>query len=548
MMRSSNEEKDAEKLQMQLEGLQSMLRLADDRAEEEYKNRRRIQDSLAESQRLLKAAEDDAVRHRDAAAASEEALRTFKEQKLPEMERLEKQSALLNENQESLQLTLSELSQKNITLQGTLDEYRETGDHLRSQLDEVEGENKELRRTISVLKTQMEDSLRARENLRGKFEKLQEDMVTTARDISQEQSSWRTKEEQQDIRYNVLKAQYDDEVKRRKKLELHIDDLEQKEKEATKLRFILGQSQEENAKLEELLIMVRQESHDYQNKAAKYEREFNEAREISRIEIQRVNFVRAELESQINNLDNQLETANMDADTSKARFELLLEEARDAKMAALHEAAESKEIALQEQRLAHERTLNDLRERHARVLHNGSEDRQREESHYMELIALRDERIDHLHDKVAHLEEKLEIAKTAARTAAQAAQNAKAAQVMSPTQVTSPSLTFTKGTNVPEKISPQALRESILVLQDQLQQREGCIEELEHELSLIDKDAPVKVKEKETEIAWLRELLHVRLDDLQDIINVLSQPSFNQSAVRDAVLRLKANLQMQQQE
>ncbi|EAS31499.3 myosin class II heavy chain [Coccidioides immitis RS] len=563
MMRSSNEEKDAEKLQMQLEGLQSMLRLADDRAEEEYKNRRRIQDSLAELQRLLKAAEDDAVRHRDAAAASEEALRTFKEQKLPEMERLEKQSALLNENQESLQLTLSELSQKNITLQGTLDEYRETGDHLRSQLDEVEGENKELRRTISVLKTQMEDSLRARQNLRGKFEKLQEDMVTTARDISQEQSSWRTKEEQQDIRYNVLKAQYDDEVKRRKKLELHIDDLEQKEKEATKLRFILGQSQEENAKLEELLIMVRQESHDYQNKAAKYEREFNEAREISRIEIQRVrtsmeadlenanhqvNFVRAELESQINNLENQLETANMDADTSKARFELLLEEARDAKMAALHEAAESKEIALQEQRLAHERTLNDLRERHARVLHNGSEDRQREESHYMELIALRDERIDHLHDKVAHLEEKLEIAKTAARTAAQAAQNAKAAQVMSPTQVTSPSLTFTKGTNVPEKISPQALRESILVLQDQLQQREGCIEELEHELSLIDKDAPVKVKEKETEIAWLRELLHVRLDDLQDIINVLSQPSFNQSAVRDAVIRLKANLQMQQQE
>ncbi|EEP81043.1 predicted protein [Uncinocarpus reesii 1704] len=563
MMRSSEGERDVEKLQMQLEGLQSMLRLADERAEEEYNSRRRIQDSLAESQTLLKTAEEDATRYKEAATAAEDALKEFKNQKLPEMERLEKQSALLNENQESLQLTLSELSHKNITLQGTLDEYRENGDRLRSELGEVKSENKELRQTISILKTQMEDGLRARQSLREKFEKLQDDMVTATRDIAQDQSLWRKKEEEANIRYNVLNTKYEDEVRRRQKLELHINDLEQKEREATKLRFILGQSQEENAKLEELLMMVRQESHDYQNKAAKYEREFNEARESSRAEIQRVrtsmeadlenanhqvNFVRAELENQIQNLENQLESTKMDADTTKARYELLLEEARDKKAAALHEAAESKEMALQDQRLMHERTLNDLRERHARALHNGSEDRQREESHYMELLALRDEKIDHLQDKIAHMEEKLEIAKAAARTAAQAAQSAKAAQVMSPTQVTSPSLTLARGTSIPEKISPQALRESIMVLQDQLQQREGRIEELEHELSLIDKDAPAKIKERETEITWLRELLHVRLDDLQDIIHVLSQPSFNQNAVRDAVIRLKANLQMQQQE
>ncbi|WEW55803.1 hypothetical protein PRK78_001236 [Emydomyces testavorans] len=563
MMHVSNGEKDAEKLRMQIEGLQSMLRLADERAEEEYDNRRRFQDSLAESQRLLRNAEEDVARHRKAAAVAEKALQDFKEHKLPEMERLEKQSALLNENQEGLQLTLSELSQKNITLQGTLDEYRETGDHLRSHLNKVESENKEFRRTISLLKAQIEDGMHARQNLRGKFEKLQEDMITVTGAVTRDQASWRKKEEEQNIKYNILKAQYEDELKRRQKLELHVSDLEQKEKEATKLRFILGQSQEENAKLEELLMMVRQESHDYQSKAARYEREFNEARESSRIEIQRVrtsmeadlenanhqvNFVRAELENQINNLENQLESTKMDTDTGKAKYELLLEEARDAKMAALREAAESKEIALQDQRLMHERVLNDLRERHARALHNASEDRQREESHYMELLALRDEKIDHLYDKITHMEDKLEIAKTAARTAAQAAQNAKAAQITSPTQTKSPSLTFAKGTNIPEKISPQALRESIMVLQDQLQQREGRIEELEHELSLLDKDAPATIKEKETEITWLRELLHVRLDDLQDIINVLSQPSFNQSAVRDAAIRLKANLQMQQQE
>jgi len=43
-------------------------------------------------------------------------------------------------------------------------------------------------------------------------------------------------------------------------------------------------------------------------------------------------------------------------------------------------------------------------------------------------------------------------------------------------------------------------------------------------------------------------VLGVRIDDLQDIIKTLSQPSFNQHAVRDAAIRLKANLQMQQQE
>ncbi|KAK2808517.1 hypothetical protein FQN49_008712, partial [Arthroderma sp. PD_2] len=78
--------------------------------------------------------------------------------------------------------------------------------------------------------------------------------------------------------------------------------------------------------------------------------------------------------------------------------------------------------------------------------------------------------------------------------------------------------------------------------------REGRIEELEQELSTIDKDAPIKIKEKETEINWLRELLSVRVDDLRDLIRALSQPSVDQHSVRDAAIRLRTNLQMQQQE
>jgi hypothetical protein len=105
-----------------------------------------------------------------------------------------------------------------------------------------------------------------------------------------------------------------------------------------------------------------------------------------------------------------------------------------------------------------------------------------------------------------------------------------------------------RGSDIPEKISPQALRESILSLQEQLHEREGRLEELEQELSEVDKDAPGKIKDRDTEISWLRELLGVRIDDLQDIINTLSSPEYDRDAVRDAAIRLKANLQMEQQE
>ncbi len=87
-----------------------------------------------------------------------------------------------------------------------------------------------------------------------------------------------------------------------------------------------------------------------------------------------------------------------------------------------------------------------------------------------------------------------------------------------------------------------------MVLQDQLQNREQTIEKLHAELAEVDKEAPTKIKERETEIAWLRELLGVRVDDLEDIIKTLSQSEYDREAIRDAAIRLRANLQMKQQE
>jgi hypothetical protein len=546
---SEAEEIGADSLMLQIDGLKSMLRLADERADQEYKDRRQAQDSMTELQRLLKYAEEDAARHSAAAEDAESRLLQFKEEKIPHFEKMQFRAESLAEETETLKVTIAELSTKNIALEGTLDEYRVSSDNFRRQLEVTKGENKTLHETI--------DHLRNR---------LQDDMISLTADVTRDQASWRRKEEDQIAKNNELRASHARELAIREKLEEDVRELEKQERESAKLKFLHEQGQQENRRLEDLIISLRAENHDLQLKAGRFEREFSEARESSRVEIQRtrtsleadleasnsqVNIVRAELEAEIMRLQSQLDNNRMDTDTSRERYELLLEEARDSKVTALA----AKDLAIDETRKMHERVLNDLRERHARALHNSSEDRQRGENHTNERVSLAEDKAKHYQERVQHLEEKLEIAQSAARAAAQAAHSAKASPVPSsaPTPAPShsrstPSMSYSKGSGEPERISPQALRESIFVLQDQLQQRETRIEELEQEVSTMDKDAPTKIKERDTEITWLRELLGVRIDDLQDIIKTVSQPNFNQHAVRDAAIRLKANLQMQQQE
>ncbi|KAF7718151.1 Uncharacterized protein PECH_005603 [Penicillium ucsense] len=567
---SEAEEIGADSLMLQIDGLKQMLRLADERAETEYRLRREANDSVAELQHLLKVAEEDAARHSAAAEDAEARLLQFKEEKIPHLEKMQFRSEALADESETLKVTIAELSTKNIALEGTLDEYRVSADSFRRQLESTKTENASLRETVDALRTRIEDSMAARQNLTEKFDKLQADMITVTSDVVREQATFRRKEEEYLAKQNMLQASYDREVKLREKLEEEIYHLEKQEKDAAKTKFLYEQSRQENFKMEETVALLRAENHNLQLTAARFEREFNEARETSRVEIQRtrssleadleasnsqVNIVRAELEAQILRLETQLDNVRLDADTSRERYEMLLEEAKESRLNAVATAKQAREMALEDQRKTHERVLNDLRERHARALHNSSEDRQRGEAHMNDRLALADDRAKHLEDRVKHLEEKLEIAQSAARAAAEAAQNAKsgssthqASTSVAPVHSSSPSMSYKAASQEPEKISPQALRESIFVLQDQLQQRETRIEELEQEVASVDKDAPNKIKERDSEITWLRELLGVRIDDLQDIIKTLSQPSFNKHAVRDAAIRLKANLQMQQQE
>ncbi|KAI9839850.1 MAG: hypothetical protein M1819_000040 [Sarea resinae] len=558
-------------VELRLAALESMLKEADLRAGEELMARRAAEDRAAETQRRLQIAEEEAFRQRDLAEESQRKLRVLDDKRHQSLMQTQMRTALLEGAQESLQKSVSDLNAKNDALEETIDEYRLSSDRWRREVDEKKEENGSLKRTIGALKSQMEESIRVRENMRGKFDRLQEDMATATRDIAREQATWRKKDEEHKAKLEMTLARLEAEARTRERLERELERLENQEREAMKMRVVVEQTQNANSRLEEMVNKLRMESLEHQKTAARFEREFGEAREAGRMEIRRtrvlmeadieaannqVNIVRADLESELARTRNELENVKLDADTAKEKSELELEEAAESKKAALREASESKRVALREaseardaavkeQHRKYERYLEEMRAQHDRALRNALEDKQRAETHLLERLSLSDAKAEHLQDRVAHLAEKLEIAKSAAHAAAQAAQSARVVSTASPSVG---SLTAERRSDEPERISPQALRESIMVLQEQLQEREGRIEKLEQELSNADTEAPSKIKERDSEIGWLRELLGVRIGDLEDIIKTLSQPKYDRDAVKDAAIRLKANLQMEQQE
>ena len=553
---SSHQSATAEKSQLQIAGLESMLKIAENRAEDEMKARRATEDALADSQRLLRSALHEAAEQRESAEETERSLANYHEERHETL----RQMAVLEGAQESLEKTAAELSEKNTALEDTLKEYRLSSTQWRQEIEDAKAENSGLNRTINSLKAEVEESIKGRETLRSRFERLQEDMTLAANDIAREQSMWRNREDEYSVKVDMLSVKLEAEARNRVRLEAEIDRLEVQEKEAIRTRVIMDQLERSNIELERLVGQHKTENQEHQAAAARFEREYHNARQSGKVEIERtqremdadietarnqVNIVRADLESAIARLQSQLDDAAADAVDAKARHELVLEEASDSRRKALREAAEAREAALQEHYRFHERTVADIRAQHERALSNALEDKTRSESHLSERLALADEKISHYTDRVVHLEEKLEIAKSAARSAVQAVQSQKASSAPPGSRA---SLNLANGTNIPEKISPQALRESILVLQEQLQAREARIEQLEQTLSQVDTEAPEKLKNQDMEITWLRELLGVRLDDLQDIICTLSQPSYDREAVKDAAIRLRANLQMEQQE
>ncbi|KAK4124963.1 hypothetical protein N657DRAFT_342561 [Parathielavia appendiculata] len=538
-------------LNQRIADLEDRVQHAERQAEGEINGRRAAEDRLSEVQRLLRISSEEETRLRE--------LVNEKDQKIKEVETLQSKSAmrltLLEASQVNAHQSQSETQNRINSLEAETREARKEALHWRSETDRIVAivhqrdkdltqaldENKALHKLIDTLGVQLQENERVRDTWRSKFISMQEEMARAAKEITEENARHMKKELTLLARQEVLEARLQAEARTRERIETELERLEMGERQG--MRAVA-----ECKRLEGVLTEMRSENHKLHQSALRYQAEFQEARESGAREVQRtrdamqaevenanhqVNVVREELEDQMSRLRAQLDQVKLDADTAKARHDMLLEEAQISKQAELEEVMRK-----------HQNEIEDLQARYERQLSNTTEDAQRAEQNLLERLSISASKSEYLQDKVAHLEEKLEIAKEAARAAAQAAKSVAGSEAM----ITQPKPTATRQLDLPEKISPQALRESIMVLQEQLQEREQRIEELELKLSKTDPNAKTKISKRDDEIVWLRELLAVRHSDLQDIISALGREDYDKHAVKDAAIRLKANLQMEEQE
>lgn len=538
--------------------LEEKLRTQEERTEAEVESRRQAEDRLSEVQRLLRISTEEEARYRD--------LLEEKEGRIQQMEKangkVNMKMALLEASQTNSTQSQAEFTNKVNALEADLRAVRQDNNHWRAEaeradeqartrggeLAHVVEENKHLQKSLNTLTTQLEENERLRESWRGKYMSLQDDMSKAAREIAEENARRIKKDQAMLARQEVLDARLQAEGKTRERLEIEMDRLQMNERSGMR-------AQKECERLEGLLAEMRNENHKLEQRVLTANRDYEEARESGASEVKRtrmamqteldsanhqVNAVREELEEQNNKLRAELDSFKLEADTAKARNEMLLEEAQETK------AAEIDDL-----KAKHQNELEDLQARYEQQRSVAAEESSKTEQSLLERLSFSASKIEHYQDRILHLEEKLEVAKEAAAAAAAAAKSAGVdtrGDPTSPVVQGKPAPAVTARSNVPEKISPQALRESIMVLQEQLQAREGRIEELEQTVAKSDPDAANKISKRDDEISWLRELLAVRHGDLQDIIMALSTENVDQNRVKDAAIRLKASLQMEEQE
>ncbi|KAI9890109.1 MAG: hypothetical protein M1814_004508 [Vezdaea aestivalis] len=547
---------------LRIAALESMLKESELRAEEELRVRRAAEDAVAENVRLLRISQTEEGRLRELSTSYENKLRTQDDKRQQSHAQTQMRMTVLEGAQENLQKTVSDLSAKNAYLDAAARDSRISEDKLRATADHAERENQELRRSLDSFRSRMEESTKLRTGLDTKFDRLQDAMAAADRELAQERDATRQKELEFLSRHETLSARLEAEARTRERLEQEMERLEGQEQEAMKARFQMEQIQKSHEHLDGLVRNLRAQHHDSQSKAAKFERDFHNAREAGHSELQRsrvvfqaeidsanqqVNLVRASLENQLALVRGDAQRFKSEADAAHSKIANMQRDMEEQKKVASTKANNARDADMKEQFRKYEYHLDSLRAQHDRNNQNAVEDRQRSEQHLMEQIGLSKAKTDHLQDKVSLLEEKLEVAKSAAAAAVAAAQKAS-----DPAALSGPAQSVAKSapppSTLPEKISPQALRESILVLQEQLQEREQRIESLTTELSAIDATLPQKVHDLDTEITWLRELLAVRQSDLEDLVRQLSDDTYDPAAVRDAAIRLKANIQMELQE
>ncbi|KAJ9627613.1 hypothetical protein H2203_002825 [Taxawa tesnikishii (nom. ined.)] len=517
---------------------------------EEANQRRAIEEREMDAKRLLRLAEEELSLLRATTSDKDQKIHALQ----AERENLQSRLEIADTAQVGADKQVSDLEAENAALEATLEEYRVSSDKWRQEVDEGIADREVLRSTVHDLQGQIADGMNIKESMRGKLDKIHADMAAAAEQLASEKAAWQNRNEELQKRFAVLQARYDTETSERRRVENELQLMRVQVNDGVEAKLKLEHALQANALLESSVQNLTTELNTAQAAAARFEREFNDAKEVGRAEVHRnrvlmeadieaannqVKIIRASLENDIAMAKNELDNVRMAADHAKARHELLLEEEADLRRDAIRKVEESSAAAVREINSRHAADIEYLKSQHIREIANALEDKQRAESHLAERMALSDAKVEHYQDRVAHLEEKLEVAKSAAQAAVSAAQAAK---------VSTSSVPVPARNDEPEKISPQALRESILVLQEQLQERESRIERLQSQISSLDTTAPAKLKERDVEISWLRELLSVRSEDLSELIRNLEQPGYDRETVRETAIRIRANLQMEQQE
>ncbi|KAK4507441.1 hypothetical protein PRZ48_001176 [Zasmidium cellare] len=516
---------------------------------EEANHRRAIEERETEARRQLRLAEEELNLLRDSSRDEESKIRAMEQERQDLIDRLDRSEDARRQAEDKLEDAEAEKD----ALQATLEEYRVSSNKWRQDIDDGKLAREELENTIASMERQNEDYQESSGGMKRRLEKLHSDMATAAGQLASEKAVWKSKEEDYRAKIEALESQQMVANRDRVQLEDELRVMRGTAIGAAESQHTIEHLRATNASLDEMVRKLQGDLTEQQVLAVRFERQFHDAQESGRAEVHRtrmsleteveaannhVNLVRAELETELSRIRTELENTKMEADTARARHEHLLEEEETARREALRKVNHSNSIALDEARHKYESAIQELTTQQSRALSQAFEDKERTEGFLKEKLALSEAKLQHFQERVSHLEERLEVAKSAAQAAAL---SAKASKTFSPPA----SSAGLPSVGIPEKVSPQALRESILVLQEQLQERETRIERLEAQ---VQQEGVTKVKERDTEINWLRELLALRSDELTELVNTLSRPNFDRATVRDTAIRIRANLQMEQQE
>ena len=517
---------------------------------EEANQRRAIEEREAEARRQLRLAEEELQLQRDAARDDEQKIHAMEKEREAWIERLE----AAEEGRRKAEERYEDSEAEKEALQATLEEYRISSHKWRHDAEEGKRAREELQTTVNMLSRQAEEYEASTSSMRQRLEKLHGDMSTAAGQLASEKAVWKTREEEYRAKIEALEHQQLAASRERAQLVDEVRIVRASAIENAEARNAVDHARSSNQELQEMMHKLQAQLTEQQGLTARYERQLYDTQESGRAEVHRtrmsfeteleaannqVNLIRADLETALSRTRTELDNAKMELDTMKDRQAHLMEQAESDKREALRKVNHSNSVALDEARHKYESGIQELTSQHSRALRHALEDKDRMEMVLNERLGLMHEKLQHYQERCGHLEERLEIAKTAAQHAAKTARASASRGVVSP-----PAMFSHAPTGIPEKISPQALRESILVLQEQLQERETRIERLEADAE----DGGQTKKQKEDEIAFLRELLAVRNEELNELITTIQKPNFDRARVRDIAIRLRANLQMEQEE